>query len=333
MVAVPDRVRESMYKVLDLIKSGKLPEAVAIATFPNDDLPMNKWSLFNRLNCVIASWTFYPDKKPDYRGFQMWKKAGRNVKAGQKAHTFILVPINKKFTARYYESDGVKHRLMQGQAAPEGKVEKSEQREFLWGFKGIPVFHVEQTQGKPIAYIELKLPDLPFLEVAKAMDIKVIPVGFSGEAYGSFSPQLRRIKLATDNESTFFHELAHAVDHHIMVSKGGKGLSGGQHIDQEVVAEFSAACLAYMQGIKIEQNVASSKRYIEHYVQSKEPDKEILKLFSRIEGVIEYILNHGKAMSPTVRRKEKEDVPKTHAQEMADAPEHLVIGKEAGNAQ
>lgn len=331
MVNTPDQIKKSMYKVLDLIKSGNLPQAVSVVQFPKDDIPANAWSLFNKLNCLIASMgsksiDVAGSHSMDFRGFQMWKKVGRHVKKGVHAEAFILVPINKKGTRRYWENDhGSKHVLFGDSKAPEGKTEKSEPFSFLWGFKGIPVFHATQTEGKEIKYVELKLPPLPFIEVAKFLEIKVIPVHGNPSYHGYFAPGRKEIALATSEESVFFHELAHAVDHYLQIKSGKEGLKGGQQIDQEVVAEFSSSCLAYMQGLKVEQNVARAKAYIERYVNSKNPEKTILILFSRIEGVIEFISNYKDRESAEVVAKEEAGTPKTDAQELADSPDKKTV--------
>ncbi len=68
----------------------------------------------------------------------------------------------------------------------------------------------------------------------------------------------RTIKLASPELIVFLHELAHAVDDHL------HGIQGGQIPLQEVVAEFSAAVIAYLTDYKIP--LGNVKKYIESYI-------------------------------------------------------------------
>ncbi len=73
------------------------------------------------------------------------------------------------------------------------------------------------------------------------------------------------------------HELAHAVDDHL------HGIQGGQIQLQEVVAEFSAAVIAYLMGYKIP--LGNVKEYIEHYGFT-----ELFKAFARVERVVSFVV-------------------------------------------
>ena len=75
----------------------------------------------------------------------------------------------------------------------------------------------------------------------------------------------------------FLHELAHAVDDHL------HSIRGGQIPLQEVVAEFSAAVIAYLMGYQTP--LGNAKEYIESYGFT-----ELFKAFARVERVVSFVI-------------------------------------------
>ena len=335
---VPSQIKNAIDGVFALLKSGDLPKAIAKAVFPSDGKPCSAWSFSNRL-FVAIDWVYskYPEikdkkdngkllyskiieafEKMDYRGFRQWKSVKRHVLKGKEA-SYILAPNMKKFDKKFYRDEkGDKITITKTNPKPNDKREETESITFATSFRGVPVFSITDTEGKTVKYKKLKLPELPFKPVAKFLGITVIPKAFNNNAYGSFSPQTKIIELATPDESTFFHELAHAVDGYILSFKGKK-LKGGQHKDQELVAQFSANVIAYMRGYKIKESTAYTKRYIESYA-GKDADQEIIKLIARIERIVEFITNFKQAKSPNRQMEEKTGEPKSKTEELADNP-------------
>jgi len=82
--------------------------------------------------------------------------------------------------------------------------------------------------------------------------------------YGTRAPLCHRkeIALATPEEKTFFHELAHAGHDKIL-----KGLKKGQDPFQEIVAELSAQALCHLVGRQADDSLGNSYRYIESYAE------------------------------------------------------------------
>lgn len=344
---IPDKIKNAITGVMELMKSGNLPKAIAKATFPNVAKPFSAWSVSNKMLCAV-DWVYtnYPEiknikdpkergdflgkhifealDKADYRGFAQWKEVKRFIKKGENSPVSILAPAFKKYYKKYYRNEkGETIFLKKDEKAPADKKEEYESGQYIDGFYGIPVFEKEQTTGQEIKYKELKLPHMPYMEVAKFLDIKVEAVGFSkGKGYGNFTPSLNRIQLATPNQVTFFHELAHAVDHYLIKKLGGKGLSmeTKQYSEQEIVAQFSANVLAYIIGYEIEQTTAYTKDYIEHYSTSEEPEQDLIKLLSRIEKIVEFIANFKGSVSPTREAEKIQGEPKDKVEELADKP-------------
>lgn len=353
---IPDKIKNAIGGVLDLLNSGNLPKAIAKATFPNTYKPLSAWSMSNKLICAVDYiYEKYPEVKKlktpkergeflgkhifealenaDYRGFAQWKEIKRFIKKGQHSPVSILAPAFKKYFRRYYEKDGVKNYLGKGEKAPSGSKEETESGKYIDGFYGIPVFAVSQTYGQEIKYKKLELPKMPYMEVAKFLEIKVEAVGFTGKSYGSFTPSLNRIQLATPDQVTFFHELSHAVDHYLLKKLGSKGLSMAtkEYNEQEIVAQFSANVLAYIVGYEIKQTTSYTKAYMEHYKNSETPEQDLIKLMSRIEKVVEFIANFKQHESATRKAEKKRGEPKDKVEDLADNPKPLKNSKSKNN--
>lgn len=249
----PDCVKEAMEKLLLIFEDDNL-EKVAHAVFKGSgDQPSDKWSFLNRVLMFL-------NDSDDARGFKQWQHVGRNVKKGSKAF-YIIGPRFKKL-----------------------KDEKTqEEKEFLTGFMGIPVFRYGDTEGEPITRSEFKL-DIPyeFTGIIQELGLKVQPARFNGSSYGSYNLVSKNIKLASPDIEIFLHELSHAVDDKIT------GLKLGQRNDQEVTAEFSAAVIAHLMGYKIA--LGNVKAYIESY-----SFKELMSCLSRIEKIVSFIIERTRA--------------------------------------
>jgi antirestriction protein ArdC len=76
----------------------------------------------------------YLNETDDARGFRQWLQVGRHVKKGSKAF-YIIGPVTKKITEKKSLDSGEKVR---------------EEKQIIAGFKAIPVFRIEDTEGEPI---------------------------------------------------------------------------------------------------------------------------------------------------------------------------------------
>lgn len=249
-----DRVKSVLNGILDIFKSGDVPEAIAKAMFPAAHTPSAKWSLLNRTLIMLSG-------TADARGYRQWQEVNRHVCKGAKA-VFIMVPFIKK------------------------REDTDDKR--LTGFGLKPVFRVEDTDGEPLDYQQIELPPLPLIEKAEAWGISVKAVPGNYQYYGYFSPDRLEIGLATPAESTFFHELAHAA--HAKVA--GK-LKGGQDPFQEIIAELSAQALCRIVGKQPIDSTGNSYRYIEHYAKkiNMTPWAACLRVMAETEKVLNLILD------------------------------------------
>lgn len=246
-----ERIKQTLNSILEVFKSGQIPEAISYAAFPPFNIPSVKWSYLNH----ILMWI---NGTNDARGFRQWKEVGRYVKRESNAF-YILGPRLKK-------------------------VEGSEDDKILIGFLGIPVFKVEDTDGEPLDYQRTEIHQFPLIDKAKAWGLNVMAVSGNGYFWGAYTGS--DIKLATAEESVFFHELSHHA-HKLIIGQ----LKPGQDWKQEIVAELSAEALCRIVGMK-QETTGNSYRYIEHYAKDAGlmPVVACLQVLSDVEQVLKLIL-------------------------------------------
>ena len=252
-----NRVKQVLEIIVEKFKSGEIPEAISMASFPVPDTPSSKWSFTNRTLMFLAGTC-------DARGFRRWKEVNRWVKKGAKA-IYILVPCLKK---EIDETTG-------------------EEKDVLRFFKPSPVFMYEDTDGEALDYDKLEIPQLPLLTRARewGISVKAIPGNYRYRGY--YSPNRKEIALATPEEKTFFHELAHAGHDKIK-----NGLKEGQDPFQEIVAELSAQALCRLVGKQDNDTTGNSFRYIERYAKGVKMSAHAacLKVLGETEKVLNLIL-------------------------------------------
>lgn len=258
-----DRVSEACNKLIEMFRTGDIPEAIARTTIQAQagEQPSNKWSLGNQLLMILSGTT-------DARGFKQWGEVGRNVKKGAKAF-YILGPRTKTIKEK------------------NEKTGEEVKKVILTGFVGIPVFKYEDTEGEEIErpdYTPSELP--PLIEVANRFNINVKYGPFTKRFYGYFRPATNNIMLCTHDIKTFFHELGHAIHNTI------RPLKGGQDPDQEIVAETVAAVLCQIYGY--DGYIYHGYNYISSYANSNNAAgtvKAIMRVMSDVQKVIEIILS------------------------------------------
>lgn len=245
-----DKIKETLNRILELFKSGDIPAAVQYAAFPPFDIPSEEWSYLNRI-LMWMSGTY------DARGYRQWMKVGRHVKKGVTA-VYIFAP-------RFIK-------------------EKGEEDSSLAGFLQIPVFRYEDTEGEPLDYKKIEISELPLIEKAKEWGIDVHAVSGNGSYWGVYTGS--SIKLATLEETVFFHELSHHA-HKLVIGK----LKVGQDWKQEIVAELCAEALSRIVGIK-QEITGNSYRYIERYATKAglTPVTACLQVINDVEKVLKLIL-------------------------------------------
>ncbi len=245
------KAKEQLNKVVERFKAGDLSPVTKILTINlPSDAPARQWTFSNRVMAYAQTGGL------DCRGFRQWEQAGRKVKKGSRAG-FILFPRMVKKTN-----------------------DKGEEKRQCVGFGTTAVFSVDQTEGETITdYEPAQLP--PLIDVAQRLgiDVQYMPLV---DAFGYCTTDNSKLRLASHDESVFFHELAHAA-HNTFETK----VSGGQDPHRETVAELTACILMQTYGIK--DTTGNAWKYIEHY--NTDPVRAIMKALGEVEKVLDVIFN------------------------------------------
>ena len=252
-----DKAQEALDRVVEQFKTGDLSPIVAIARIQRqgDPIPSDKWSLCNRILAYVQTGSL------DCRGYRQWQQVGRQVKKGSRA-AFILAPC-----VVAYEND------------------EGEKCEALKGFRAVPVFGHEDTEGEDLPVADYAPGELPPLEgVARKMGIDVRYVPLPEDRLGACSVDGERIKLGSHDPAVFFHELAHAAH-----ARLEGALKGGQHAGQETVAEFTAVVLMHLYGLG--DRTGNCWDYIQLY--ASDPLQAVVKALSTVEKVLALLLVEG----------------------------------------
>ena len=263
MSRLPDKAQVQLDALLEGFRTGEVEKAIAktmIPRHPDDVRPCDAWSLSNRVMCWLSG-------TADARGYRQWQEAGRHVKKGSKA-VYILAPNTKTIT----DTD-------------HGEEVK---RQIITGFRAVPVFRLEDTDGDTLPAFDYEPPAPPPLaDVAERLEV---PVQYLGRpdtgAYGSYRIDRDAITLFTHNHQTFWHELAHAAHRRVLAQRGDE-LKGGQRPTQEAVAELSAAVLSRLYDAP---NDGYSYDYLKGY-SGGDPHRLALKVVSDVEKVLALILS------------------------------------------
>ena len=144
------------------------------------------------------------------------------------------------------------------------------------------IFRAEDTNGKPIEKIENKIPKPNLIEIAERLNIKVRYGKSDHGEFGTYNPEKDEITLCTEEESTFFHELAHAVQKRV-----DGFLKNGQDVDQEFIAQLSASVISSIYGKNIDAN---TQQYLASYAGSYDKIGErIYRVISKVQKILDYI--------------------------------------------
>jgi len=252
-------VREATEGLLEMFRSGNMPEAVALTIIrrkEGDDQPSFHWSIGNQIIMMMSGTS-------DARGFKQWQEASRYVRKGAQA-IHILGPTTRRITEEDPDT---------GQ-----ETEKT----IITGFRTIPVFRYEDTDGQPLEkpdYTPEELP--PFWNVAEYLGAKIEYTPYHGGYYGAYSPARQKITLCSQDAFVYFHELAHVVHGTL------QELKKGADPEQEIIAETAAAVLCQLQGISGYE--CQAYQYIQDYA-SKLKEKAVLPAIMRVLSDVEAVV-------------------------------------------
>jgi len=256
------RAEQVAAKIIEAFESGNLAEPLTQVYLTRvSSVPMAKWSYLNLFTALIAGCS-------DARGYKQWQKVGRKIIPGNKAASYILVPLF-----------GTK------------EDDNGNEQSFIYGFKGVAVFDIAQTEGDPIEQDEsvTNLVDkLPLVEVAHEFGLELVPYnGKDSGALGYYSPGANKIGIGVENLSTWAHELVHAAD-----DRAGNLKERGQHYASETVAELGGAVLLKLLGHDEDADLGGAWAYISSYAKraGKDPVKICGEVIGRVCEALDLIL-------------------------------------------
>jgi len=266
-------IKDAAGTLLSMFQSSKMPEAIVFTIINKDpswDQPSYHWSIGNQILMLSNDTT-------DARGFRQWGNVDRNVSKGTRA-IYILAPMT---------------RPVEDTKKPAEKVQP------IIGFRPIPVFRVEDTEGRPLNKPNYQPPQLPpFWEVADYLGITIEYQPISAAYLGKFNRGNNKITLCAKDSFVYFHELAHAV-HNTLTP-----LTKANVAKNEIVAELTAAVLCKLQGI--EGYESGCYDYVKHYCRDKDPQavvKSIMGLLSEVEQVTQKIISISEEIDRTRQTK------------------------------
>ena len=244
-------------KIIRLFSTTQLPDLCAKALINAPEKPSSKWSFGNQLLMLLTG-------TEDARGYRQWQDVGRHVRKGSKAF-YILGPV---FVKKHLESTD---------------PTEPEEVEVLVGFRAIPVFRVEETEGAELPSYKPRDPP-PLIEVAERFGMRVNYLRLSAGIYGLTDYERQIIALATEDWTVFWHELAHAI-HRSYEPKTGHG----QEPEAETIAQLVAATLARLYG---RPDDSFSWSYIASQAQSTSPQQVgrlCMRVLDRTRKVLDLI--------------------------------------------
>jgi len=268
-----ERLEAIVAMLRQAIEEDSLPASVARSVLREKkaDRPSDRWSVGNRVIMRLCG-------TEDARGIRQWNEVGRRVKKGARAF-YILAPLYKTVRRQVEDPDT-------------GEV-REEEKQILLGFKEVPVFRYEDTEGDPLPEVSYDPPALPPLaEVARLYGIPVRYGPYTERFYGWYRPWGgQEIFLATHDEDVFWHELAHAAHHRV---KGS--MIGGQDPVQEMVAGLAAAIISELYGFKlyVRRNVEYARAYaaiFEGHSDARRTLGTVLRVLDEAAQVVRRILD------------------------------------------
>ena len=174
----------------------------------------------------------------------------------------------------------------------------------MYGFKAIPVYRVEDTEGEPLCvddHYDMWISQLPLIEVAESCCIKVSTYSNTGKdplGYFQSGKSGKAIMLCTENLSTFAHELCHAADEHLHTLKDKTPML-------EIVAELGSAVLLESIGYSHDADLGGAYSYIERYAtaMNKPAVRARIELLDRVCTVVSLIIDEAEKIQQSPAEK------------------------------
>lgn len=249
--------------ILDMFRSGDIPEATERTLLKEPDgneRPIDRWSFNNQLLAWAA-------RTEDARTFKQWKTVGRHVLGPSDFRIWAPIMVPKAT----------------GHKGPDGKPLT---RMILIGYRTIPEFRIENTDGDPVPeHIDEPKPANapPLMEVANVWKMNVIYAWAKDE---NLTTEFNGgVLLHSHDLVAFFSALAHEA-HKRFKGKDYKDVEGWK---KKVVAEIATAALIQHVGLDAGEPVHYPQ--IDAYAREAgfEPLEAVLQTLRDVKGVMSQI--------------------------------------------
>ena len=269
---------QALLPILDMFESGEIPEATerSLLVEPDDNgqqRPIDRWSFNNKL----VAWSV---RTQDARTCRQWNAVERRVVKGSKCfYIWAPIVIDKQIEGQFLVEDGKRRPKTKG---------------ILIGYRTIPEFRVEDTNGEPVAeHVDAPSPDNApaFMEVARLWDIGIVhEYGHTPQAFGQYVRNAiddgdEEIVLVSHDLGHFLHALAHAA-HKRVVEKRGDKLGDVAKWKREIVAEVSAAAMVQHVGLTPEKGVTYPHIAKHAREANMEPMNAVLAVLRDVKDVL-----------------------------------------------
>jgi hypothetical protein len=174
--------------------------------------------------------------------------------------------------------------------------DEGKERVAVFGFRGVPVFDIGQTEGEPVtAGLDSEtaawLSSLPLRDVAEAWGIAVDTFNGKDAKYRGFyrhGGSTKAIAIGVQNLVVWAHELVHAAD-----DKLGQLTERGQHWRSETVAQLGASTLLVALGFELEADLGMTWHYVSAYAKDAgiEPLSACMQVLKRACDCVALILD------------------------------------------
>ena len=269
----PQFIHEAVTNLMSLFEQKSFPEKLAFTILrrkAGDTRPQFSWSLGNQLLAICVG------KTEDARTFLQWRSASRYPRKGSTAF-HILAPCTRKVDLEANDAGD-----------PQSSIR-------LLGFRPLPVFALESTEGLPLPVFDYSPPQVPPLwRATERLGMKVSYAPFDGRALGKFRQSDNSLTISSSDPFVLYHEMAHFCHNTF------EPLRGGFLQRAEITAEISASTLCELTGVTAYRH--SAYEYIRHYSQGKD-DKTVLQtmmsVLSDVEKIVGIIWNAAAEETPT----------------------------------
>lgn len=246
---------------------------------------------YRGINALLLGWhrMEHEYSSPYWTTYQQAKKAGGNVRRGEKGTRVVLW---KTFERENRDTGDV---------------------ETIPWLTTFTVFNVDQCDGIEAPAVQLEREHEP-LEACEAIvaGMPAPPLIRHGSDRAAYAPLLDLVSMPRPEcfvsgeayYGTLFHELAHSTGHESRLNRpgvtGSDAFASVEYAHEELVAEMAAAFLSGEAGIDAPKEVENTAAYLASWISRLRDDKRLLiRAASQAQKAADHILDRSPIEAPT----------------------------------